>query len=375
MSTHTLTGTINSGASTGFQTYWGGYYTTTASSKNNYVGKLSGDNMFYACNITFDATTLATLRAKTKTSMKLTVSGSGYLYAQGTTTYWPVRYKKTSYQKTNSATADNTRDPWRSSNAASTADSASNITYLTSLTNSTQSGSFTKTYDISSASVPVYGFCIGPHNNSLTKRMTLSSASLTIVIPDYTVTYKPGANGTGSQTTGTKEYGDTLVLKGAIFTRTGYTQTGWSTTDGGSKAYNLGANYTANSNATLYPYWEIDTYTITYNKGDYGTGSNVTATKTYNVALTLPGITFTRSQYTQSGWSVNSNGSTLDYSLGGSYTNNAAATLYPYWDRNGCVWYMNSNGELQLAPLYYMTENGLVECPLYVMESGGLREL
>ena len=71
----------------------------------------------------------------------------------------------------------------------------------------------------------------------------------------YTVTYKPGANGTGSQQTATKTYGTALTLKGAIFTRTGYTQTGWATSDGGSKAYNLSASYTANADVTLYPFW------------------------------------------------------------------------------------------------------------------------
>lgn len=255
MATHTLTGTINCGASGSWNAYWGGFYTNTASSNNKWVGKQSGDNVFYACNITFNASELSKLRAKTKTSMSLTVSGNGYLYASGTQTYWPVRYKKTSYTKTNSATADNTRDPWRSSNAASTADAQTNITYLTSLTSSASSGNFTKTYNINSASVPVYGFVIGPHNNSLTRRLTLSSASLTVVIPDYTVTYNKGEYGTGTNTTGTKEYGDTLTLQGAIFTRDGYVQTGWSTSDGGSKVYDLNGSYTANANVTLYPFW------------------------------------------------------------------------------------------------------------------------
>ena len=46
-----------------------------------------------------------------------------------------------------------------------------------------------------------------------------------------------------------------LVLKGATFTRSGYTQTGWATSDGGVKAYDLGAYYTANAAITLYPFW------------------------------------------------------------------------------------------------------------------------
>ena len=71
----------------------------------------------------------------------------------------------------------------------------------------------------------------------------------------YTVTYKPGSYGSGSQQTATKTKNVALTLKGAIFTRTGYTQTGWTTIEGGSKAYNLSASYTANASITLYPFW------------------------------------------------------------------------------------------------------------------------
>ena len=76
----------------------------------------------------------------------------------------------------------------------------------------------------------------------------------------YTVTYKPGANGSGAQQTATRPYGVALTLRGATFTRSGYTQTGWSTSDGGSKAYDLGASYTLNAAITLYPYWTADTH-------------------------------------------------------------------------------------------------------------------
>ncbi len=71
----------------------------------------------------------------------------------------------------------------------------------------------------------------------------------------YTVTYKPGSYGSGSQQTATKTQDVALTLKGEIFTRSGYTQTGWSTSDGGAKSYNLFASYTANASVTLYPCW------------------------------------------------------------------------------------------------------------------------
>lgn len=75
----------------------------------------------------------------------------------------------------------------------------------------------------------------------------------------YTVTYKPGTYGTGAQRTQTKNKGVDLTLMGAVFTRSGYVQTGWSTTVGGSKAYPLNGRYSTDADITLYPYWEVST--------------------------------------------------------------------------------------------------------------------
>ena len=91
-------------------------------------------------------------------------------------------------------------------------------------------------------------------------------------------------------------------------------------------------------------------YTITYDKGTYGTGENQTATKTADVAIRLLGAIFTRTDYTQTGWSVNADGSTKDYSLNENYIANANITLYPYWTE-GYV----ATGNV----LFIMTANGL----------------
>lgn len=334
MATHNLTGTINCGVAGSWNAYWRNYYTNSYSSSHKVVGKLSNENVMYACNITFNKTELASLRSKTKTSMSITVSGNGYLYASGNEIYWPLRYKATEYTTTNSATPDSTRDPWKSSNANSTADSYSNMFFLTSQTSSPQSGNFTKTYDISSLSVPVYGFVMGPANSSYTRQLTLSSFSLKVVIPDYVVSYNKGDYGTGTDTSETVEAKDSTTLPGAIFTRTGYTQTGWSTNSNGStKNYNLNASYTVNAAVTLYPYWEIDTYTVTYNPGQYGSGTIAADTKTYGIDLQLSSSTYSRADYTQTGWSTVDGGS-KDYNLGGLYTTDADIILYPYWNRN-----------------------------------------
>ena len=72
----------------------------------------------------------------------------------------------------------------------------------------------------------------------------------------YPVTYAPGANGTGDSKTVNKEHDKALKLQGALFTRMGYTQVGWSKVDGGEKDYSLNAIYEQNEALTLYPVWE-----------------------------------------------------------------------------------------------------------------------
>lgn len=181
------------------------------------------------------------------------------------------------------------------------------------------------------------------------------SASVTVSwsARTYTITYNKGTNGTGTNTSVSKTYGVALTLKNAIFSRTGYTQTGWSTSNGGAKAYNLGASYTSNGDATLYPYWEANTYTITYNKGSYGTGTNTTDTKTYRVTKKLKGAIFTRSGYKQTGWSVNSNGSTKDYDLEANYSVENNITLYPFWEVSTILRLSNGTTIKEYTKLYF----------------------
>ena len=75
-------------------------------------------------------------------------------------------------------------------------------------------------------------------------------------MPSYVVTYKPGSYASGSTYTATKTSGVALTLRNATYSRTGYTQTAWSTSSAGtSRDYELGATYTVNVALTLYPYW------------------------------------------------------------------------------------------------------------------------
>lgn len=77
------------------------------------------------------------------------------------------------------------------------------------------------------------------------------STSLTL----YTITYNAGAKGEGSIAAGKKTGGFDFTLSSSTFTRDGFTQDGWSTSDGGDKVYNLGQTYTTDADITLYPHW------------------------------------------------------------------------------------------------------------------------
>ena len=115
----------------------------------------------------------------------------------------------------------------------------------------------------------------------------------------WDVTYQPGTNGSGNAVTDIKFYNDALTLRGALFTRTGHTQVGWATTDGGEKVYSFDDVYTKNEALTLYPVWNTNKYTITF---DTNGGSEIAPiTQDYGTAITAPADP-TREGYTFIGW-------------------------------------------------------------------------
>ena len=116
---------------------------------------------------------------------------------------------------------------------------------------------------------------------------------------DYEVIYLPGTYGTGSAVTDMKPHNNILTLRGALFTRAGYTQVGWATVDGGEKVYDLKDIYTKNEALTLYPVWNTNKYTITF---DTNGGSEIAPiTQDYGTEITAPDNP-TRKGYTFKGW-------------------------------------------------------------------------
>ena len=141
-------------------------------------------------------------------------------------------------------------------------------------------------------------------NNALRERVNaifqqLPGKTYVRITGAWDVTYQPGTNGSGNAVTDIKFYNDALTLRGALFTRTGHTQIGWATTDGGEKVYALDAVYTQNEALTLYPVWNTNKYTITF---DTAGGSEIAPiTQDYGTNITAPADP-TRDGYTFIGW-------------------------------------------------------------------------
>ncbi len=171
----------------------------------------------------------------------------------------------------------------------------------------------------------------------------------------YPVIYNAGAHGTGAVAAGTKTCGEDATLSSSTFTRDGYTQTGWSLTDGGAQAYALGGTYTANASLTLYPVWAAVTYNLTYEGLNGATNSNpATYTiETATITLANPG---TRVGYTFTGWTCGGNpitqialGSTGDKTI----TANWSAVTYN-------LTYEGLNGATNSNPATYTIETATI---------------
>lgn len=148
-------------------------------------------------------------------------------------------------------------------------------------------------------------------------------------------TYAAGGSYTANAaTTMTAQWGSSASTTKVTLptpTRTGYTFGGWYKESAcTNKVGNGGASYTPTASIQLFAKWTINTWTVAYSANG-GTGAPASQTKTYGQTLTLSSTRPTRSGYTFLGWSTNSAGTGTAYAPGGSYTANAAATLYAVW--------------------------------------------
>ena len=138
--------------------------------------------------------------------------------------------------------------------------------------------------------------------------MLLSAFSVSVfAATTYSVSYKPGtyAKETDEYVQDGIEKNETITLLGETYTRTGYTHTGWSTNKNGtSRTYTLEKSQKITKNLTLYPYWTVNKYTITFDGGEFGVGTAQTKEVNHGKDTTAPAAIFTRDGYVQIGWTA-----------------------------------------------------------------------
>lgn len=170
----------------------------------------------------------------------------------------------------------------------------------------------------------VFTFTFGPGNNyDKTDPNNFADAEMT-QIKEYTMK----TDGTDAQP---------IVLPGAMFTREGYEQIGWSTAktnNGTGTMYEFGSVYTGSitKDIALYPYWKAVTYAVRFEGGAYGEGTSQEQEAAFGKTVKAPGEIFTREGYTMIGWATTDDATEVELALGATSPKiEGDVTYYPVW--------------------------------------------
>ena len=208
-----------------------------------------------------------------------------------------------------------------------------------------------------------------------------ANAALTLYavwVPNtYTIKYYSNTP-TEATATQTKTYGRAEEIRGSMgWIYNGRTFTGWNTARNGSgKHYDPGDMYTGNANLSLYAEWQTITYPVTYDGNGADSGVVAPQTKTWGVNLTLQQNGFTRKGCAFTGWNTAPDGTGDSYAGGGTYSANAAATMYAQWVRTNIPAYVNVNGTICQVDQAYANVGGVIkECDVYVNVDGAIVQI
>ena len=157
----------------------------------------------------------------------------------------------------------------------------------------------------------------------------------------YTVAFNSN-RGTGTMDPQIFRHGVEQKLTKNTFTRNNYTFVGWATSTDGEKVYDDEASFTTTSDTTLYAVWELNKYTVTFNKNG-GTRTMEPQIFTHGVAQNLRANNFSRTGYTFSGWATSADGEKV-YENRASFTTTSDTTLYAVWEPNKYTVTFNANG-------------------------------
>jgi len=160
---------------------------------------------------------------------------------------------------------------------------ANGLTIDSSITFFTQNELKSYTHDLSSLGAPAYGYAIGCPFDGLRYDQNFRAVNITLTIvtdeEQRTLSYNAngGSGAPSAQTVWGDSYSSETTVSTTTPTRTGYTFTGWNTSqDGSGTPYSAGDSITIYDNTTLYAQWSALKSVIS-SVGDGDTGSTITA--------------------------------------------------------------------------------------------------
>lgn len=167
---------------------------------------------------------------------------------------------------------------------------------------------------------------------------------------NYTISYNLNGGSVSGNPTSYNIETATFTLKNP--TKTGYTFTGWTGSNGSTAQTSVSIAKGSTGNKSYTANWRANTYTVAYNANG-GSGTTASSSHTYGVAKTLTANAFTRTGYTFKGWNTKADGSGTSYTNSQSVsnltsTNGSTVTLYAQWTANTYTYnivYKSSTGK------------------------------
>jgi uncharacterized repeat protein (TIGR02543 family) len=181
-----------------------------------------------------------------------------------------------------------------------------------------------------------------------------------------TVTYD--SKGGTAVTSGTVNTAASISSAPTAPTRTGYTFSAWSATDGGT-AITFPYAHGQTANFTLYALWTADGNVVAFdNNSGSGTMSNQSIVSGTATAITTN--SFTRTGYTFAGWNTAANGSGAAYTNGQSITITAGMTLYAQWTGTTNTITYDSKGGTSVSNGSFVTGGAISSAPTTPARAG-----
>ncbi len=176
-----------------------------------------------------------------------------------------------------------------------------------------------------------------------------------------------GGNGNMSNQIFTTDKAQTIAAN--IFTKTGYTFSGWAKTPDGAVTYTNGqsiSNIAESGATTLYAKWTANNYIVVFDANG-GTGTMADQSFTHDQSQPLSTNTFTKTGYTLVGWAKTPKGEMAysDTQNTSNISESGTITLYALWTESNFIVSFDANGgigTMMNQQFTYDVEQALSQC-------------